>query len=33
MDDPIKNVGTYTVRCKLGYEITAQLTVQIQERS
>lgn len=33
MDDPIKNVGTYTVRCKLGYEITAQLTVQIQERN
>ena len=33
MDDPIKIVGTYTVRCKLGYEITAQLTVQIQERS
>lgn len=33
MDDTIKNVGTYTVRCKLGYEITAQLTVQIQERS
>ena len=32
MDDPIKNVGTYTVP-KLGYEITAQLTVQIQERS
>lgn len=33
MDDTIKNVGTYTIRCKLGYEITAQLTVQIQERS
>lgn len=33
MDEPIKNVGTYTVRCKLGYEITAQLTVKIQERS
>ncbi len=33
MDEPIKNVGTYTVRCKLGYEITAQLTVQIQEKS
>ena len=23
----------YTIRCKLGYEITAQLTVQIQEKS
>lgn len=32
IDEPIKNVGTYTIRCKLGYEITAQLTVQIQER-
>lgn len=29
--DPIKNVGTYTVTCKLGYEITAPLTVKIQE--
>ena len=27
--DAIKNVGTYTVTCKLGYEITAQLTVKI----
>ena len=33
IDEPIKNVGTYTIRCKLGYEITAQLTVQIQEKS
>ena len=29
--DPIKSVGTYTVQCKLGYEITAPLTVKIQE--
>ena len=29
--DPIKNVGTYTVNCKLGYEITAPLTVKIEE--
>ena len=29
--DPIKNVGTYTVQCKLGYEITAPLTVKIEE--
>ena len=29
--DPIKNVGTYTVQCKLGYEITAPLTVKIVE--
>ena len=33
IDEPIKNVGTYTIRCKLGYEITAQLTVHIQEKS
>ena len=31
MSDPIKNVGTYTVQCKLGYEITAPLTVKIVE--
>ena len=29
--DPIKAVGTYTVQCKLGYEITAPLTVKIEE--
>ena len=29
--DQIKNVGTYTVQCKLGYEITAPLTVKIEE--
>jgi len=31
ISDPIKNVGTYTVNCKLGYEITAPLTVKIEE--
>ena len=31
ISDPIKNVGTYTVQCKLGYEITAPLTVKIVE--
>ena len=31
ISDPIKNVGTYTVQCKLGYEITAPLTVKIKE--
>ena len=31
ISDPIKNVGTYTVQCKLGYEITAPLTVKIIE--
>ena len=29
--DTIKSVGTYTVQCKLGYEITAPLTVKIEE--
>ena len=29
--DPIKNVGTFTVQCKLGYEITAPLTVKIEQ--
>ena len=27
----IKNVGTYTVQCKLGYEITAPLTIKVEE--
>lgn len=31
ISDPIKSVGTYTVTCKLGYEITAPLTVKIEE--
>ena len=31
LSDPIKNVGTYTVTCKLGYEISAPLTVKIEE--
>ena len=31
LSDPIKSIGTYTVQCKLGYEITAPLTVKIQE--
>ena len=31
ISDPIKNIGTYTVQCKLGYEITAPLTVKIEE--
>ena len=29
--DTIKSVGTYTVTCKLGYEINAKLTVKIEE--
>ena len=31
LSDTIKSVGTYTVTCKLGYEITAPLTVKIEE--
>ena len=31
MNDTIKNVGTYTATCKLGYEITAPLSVKIEE--
>ena len=29
--DTIKTMGTYTVTCKLGYEISAPLTVKIEE--
>lgn len=31
ISEPIKNVGTYTVTCKLGYEISAPLSVKIEE--
>ncbi len=31
INDTIKSVGTYTVTCKLGYEINAPLTVKIEE--
>ncbi len=31
MADPIKTTGLYTVKCKLGYEITGDLKVQIEE--
>ena len=30
--EPIKTTGIYTVRCKLGYEITADLRVEIKEQ-
>ena len=30
--NPLKTIGTYTVRCKLGYEITADLRVEIKEQ-
>ena len=31
LNETIKTVGTYTVKCKLGYEITADLKVKIEE--
>ena len=31
LNETIKNAGTYTATCKLGYEITAPLTVKIEE--
>ena len=29
--DPIKTAGVYTAKCKLGYEITADLKVEVRE--
>ena len=31
LDEQIKTVGTYTVKCKLGYEITAELKLKVEE--
>ena len=31
LDEAIKNVGTYTVKCKLGYEVTGNITVEVVE--
>ena len=31
LDEPIKSVGVYTVKCKLGYEITAELKIEVKE--
>ena len=31
LDEAIKNVGTYTVKCKLGYEVVANLKVKVEE--
>ena len=31
LNETIKNVGTYTATCKLGYEITVPLSVKIEE--
>lgn len=32
IEDPIKTVGLYTVKCKLGYEINANLRIDVQEK-
>ncbi len=31
LNETIKSVGTYTATCKLGYEISAPLTVKVEE--
>ncbi len=31
LEESIKSVGTYTVKCKLGYEITTSLRLKVQE--
>lgn len=31
LDEPIKKTGTFAVKCKLGYEIVGDLTVEVQE--
>ena len=31
LDEAIKTVGTYAVKCKLGYEITGELKLKIEE--
>ena len=31
LDEPIKTTGVYTVKCKLGYEITAEVKVEVKE--
>jgi len=31
LDEPIKTTGVYTAHCKLGYEVTADLLVEVAE--
>ena len=31
LDEPIKSVGVYIVKCKLGYEINAELKIEVKE--
>ena len=30
-EEPIKNVGTYHLKCKLGHEISGTMTVKVEE--
>ncbi|MBR5342386.1 MAG: 50S ribosomal protein L9 [Oscillospiraceae bacterium] len=30
-EEPIKNVGTYTLKCRLGYEVTGKLHIEVRE--
>ncbi len=30
-DEPIKTTGSYTLKCRLGYEITGQLRINVRE--
>lgn len=32
IDEPIKTVGIYTIKCKLGYEINAPLKLDVREK-
>ncbi len=32
IDEPIKTVGLYTVKCKLGYEFSAPLRLEVKEK-
>ena len=31
IDEPIKNVGVYTIKCRLGYEITGTVKLEVSE--
>ena len=31
LDEPIKNVGNYIVKCKLGYEVVGNLKLKVEE--
>ena len=31
LDEPVKNVGVYTIRCKLGYEVIGSFKLDVKE--